>query len=496
MDAEYLLEMNNITKNFPGVRALSNVVFKLKRNTVHALVGENGAGKSTLMKILSGTYSDFEGDILLEGKNVHFKNERAALDAGIAIVSQELTPIPDLTIAQNIFIGREPETIKGFIANKKTIEMSRELLTMLGLHFDPRTKMRGLSVAEKQMVEIIKAISRNAKIIIMDEPSSALTNSETKYLFEQIRKLKSQGISIIYISHKLEEVFEVCDEVTVLRDGRLIGGDKISNLQTSQVITMMVGRVMTDMYPPVKESISDVCLEVRNLTCHGEYSDISFSVGKGEILGIAGMMGAGRSEVARAVFGLDKPDTGEIRLNGKRIRIRSTGDAIKNGIAMISEDRATFGFVGVRSIKDNIMLSNTDTYAPGLFIKKKKINKDSGEICKKLAVKAPDTNTLLLNLSGGNQQKVVLAKWVIRNIKVLIMDEPTRGIDVGAKFEIYKIMTELAQQGISIIMISSELPEIIGMSHRVLVMAEGRILKELKRSELTQERIMQTIVEG
>ncbi|MFC5701878.1 sugar ABC transporter ATP-binding protein [Cohnella faecalis] len=495
MNENYAVEMIDISKAFSGVTVLNGVDLRLKKGSVHALVGENGAGKSTLMKILTGMYSDYGGTIVLEGTEVRFGSEREALQAGIAIVAQELTPIAELTIAENIFLGREPQTrVKGVISYRRLFDQTKELMTKLGLSYDPRTKMKELSVAETQMVEIIKAISRNSKIIVMDEPTSALTNAETEYLFRQIDALKAQGIAIVFISHKFDEIFRVCDTVTVLRDGKFIGTHPIGELTQDKIVAMMVGREITDIYPPLEEPGASIAFEVSNLTRKGEFEDVSFRVRQGEIVGISGIMGAGRTEVARTIFGLDRPDSGNFNLMGQTVTIRSPEQAIRLGIAMASEDRKNLGFVGVRSIKDNIALPNMDIFSRWAFILRNKLNGRASEISGSLAVKATSLDMPVSQLSGGNQQKVVLAKWLVRDIKLLILDEPTRGIDVGAKAEIYKLMRDLARQGIPIIMISSELPEVIGMSHRVLVMAEGRIQGELSRGEAMQENIMKLIV--
>jgi len=490
-----LIRMENISKAFSGVTVLENVTLSLKKGTVHALVGENGAGKSTLMKILTGMYDDYGGTIYLEGKEVRFKNEKEALQAGISIVAQELTPIPDLTIAENIFLGREPgKILSGLIDKKKLFARTSELMSKLGLAFDPRTKMKALSVAETQMIEIIKAISRDSKLIIMDEPTSALTDAETAYLFRQIESLKASGIAIVFISHKFDEIFRICDEVTVLRDGKFIATKPIGELTEEEIVAMMVGRQIADVYPPLSPPSGDRVFEVKGLSRRGVLSDISFHVGRGEIVGIAGMMGAGRTEVVRAIFGLDPKDEGEILLDGKPVRIRNPREAIEHGIVMVTEDRKNLGIVPIRSILDNIALPNMDFYARWGVIRKDKLTKDAADICRSLAVKAHSLDMPVEQLSGGNQQKVVLAKWLLRDIKLLILDEPTRGIDIGAKHEIYKLMRDLAQSGIPILMISSELPEVIGMAHRILVMAEGRIQAELARGEATQEKIMESIV--
>jgi ABC-type sugar transport system ATPase subunit len=496
MNSDYLIVMDDITKEFPSVKALKDVTIKVREGSILGLVGENGAGKSTLMKILSGQYTEYSGQIYWKGRPVHFQNERQALDQGIAIVPQELNPIPDLTIAENIFIGREKTNKYGLVANKAMSADAKQLFDLIGVDFNPNQKLRYLSVAQKQMVEIVKAISRSARLIIMDEPSSALTSVETKGLFEQIRRLHDEGITIIYISHKLEEIFQICSEVTVLRDGAVIGFSDIGSLNFAKVINMMVGRNIENLFPPVNGHKEEVMLSVKDLSRHPRFRNISFDLKAGEILGIAGMMGSGRSEIMRVIFGMDRPDSGSITVDGKTVKIRSVKDAIKNGIVMVTEDRAIYGFVGVRSIRDNILLPNTDLFAPRFFIKQKEIKDAANDLCVKLGIKTPNILTSVHNLSGGNQQKVVLAKWVIRDVKIMIMDEPTRGIDVGAKYEIYKIITALSEQGISVIMISSELPEVIGMCHRILILADGRFLGEMNRGDVTQEKIMEVIVKN
>jgi ABC-type sugar transport system ATPase subunit len=499
MEANEFLTMRNISKDFPGVRALSDVTFRLRAGTIHGLVGENGAGKSTLMKILTGMYNEFRGEIFLDGKKIYFERERDAIDAGICIVAQELNPIQELDVAQNIFIGKEPVgKFPGWIDRKTLYKEAGSLLKSLCLDYSVTEKLKNMSVAQRQMVEIAKAISCGGRIIVMDEPTSALTHVEAENLFRQMERLRGIGVSIIFITHKIDEIFRVCDEISVMRDGRMIGSQLAADLSEGEVIRMMVGRELTNLYPPrgADKSGGEAVLEVKNLTRGGVFQDVSFTVKRGEIVGIAGMMGAGRSEVMRCVFGLDRPDGGEIFIDGRSAEIKSTHDAINSGIAMITEDRATYGFVGVMSIADNILLPNTDKLAPNLFIKRREAKKVSEEISEKINIKAHSVNTNVLTLSGGNQQKVVLAKWLVRDIKVLIMDEPTRGIDVGAKYEIYKLMISLAKQGISIIMISSEMPEVIGMSNRVLVMSGGKIRAELPGGHVTQEEIMRIILQG
>ncbi len=489
------LELKNITKRFPGVLALDHVNMRIEAGKVHALLGENGAGKSTLMKILSGMYTEYEGSIFFEGREIKFKSEKDALEHGIAIVPQELNPIPELSIAENIYLGREPTNKIGFVNSKKCLKDTQDFMKHLGLNYDASAKMSQLSVAQKQMVEIIKAISREAKLIIMDEPTSALTSSETEYLFQQIDLLKKQGIAIIFISHKLDEVYRICDTATILRDGKWIGSCKLSEVDEDKLISMMVGREVKDIYPSLPKQGKASVLKVSGL-CGNGFHDISFEVREGEILGFAGMMGSGRTEIVKSIFGMNHITAGTIELEGKKLTIRNTNQAIQNGIVMVSEDRAIYGFVGLRSIKDNIALPNGDRFCRNGFIQRKKVNRDSEDICQKIRVKAPNLDIGVGTLSGGNQQKVVLAKWLIRDIKVLILDEPTRGIDVGAKQEIYKLVTELAQSGLAIIIISSELPEVLAMSHRIKVLADGRFVGELTHEEATQDKVMKAIIEG
>lgn len=496
MSNHTIVELKNIRKEFPGVVALNHINLTLEAGAIHALVGENGAGKSTLMKILSGTYASYEGQVLIEGSEVHFKSEKDALNMGIAIVPQELNPISELTIAENIFLGREPLKCKGVLDKKKRLKLTREFLAYLGLDYDPNTIMRRLSVAQKQMVEIIKAISRNSKVIILDEPTSALTSVETKYLFDQMKVLKQKGISMVFISHKLDEVFAVCDDVTVLRDGEFIGCSLIRDITQDKLISMMVGREVKDIYPRLNPPGREKLLEVKNLTSKGAFNDVSFSLNKGEILGFAGMMGAGRSEIVRALFGLDRFDKGEILLEGKPLVIKNARDAIKAGIAMVTEDRSLYGFVGVRSIRDNVVLPNSDIFADKGILKFSRIKQKVEGICRLLSIKASGIEINVGTLSGGNQQKVVLSKWLVRDVKLMILDEPTRGIDVGAKQEIYKLIAKLACDGMAIIFISSEMPEVLSLSHRVKVLANGRIIGELSRDDATQDKVLKMIVEG
>ena len=485
-----VLELKNISKSFPGVKALDNVSFAVEEGTVHVLAGENGAGKSTLIKIINGLYVADEGDLFLYGKKITAHNPRYMNSIGVATIHQELSPVLDLTIAENIFLGRAPLTKLKTIQWKKMYAEAQQLIDNFGFHYDAKRTMRSLTVSDMQIIEIIKAISVNAKGIIMDEPTSSITESEVEVLHEKIRMLKKQGISFIYISHKLDEIGQIGDMVTILRDGKAISTHKVGEITTDEIIAKMVGREMTNVYPPKHPKIGETILEVKNLTREGVFEDVSFTLRAGEILGMSGLVGAGRTEVARAVFGLDKLQSGEIWLKGKKVEIRRVPDAIRAGIIYLSEDRKGEGLVLCRSIGENIALANLKHFSRGFLLNRKQEDREAAQMSEKLTVKAPSIKTSAGSLSGGNQQKVVIAKWLLQNPTVFIMDEPTRGIDVGAKYEIYKIMCDLAQQGAGVIMISSELPEIIGVCDRALVMAEGRITGEVQGDDLTQERIM------
>lgn len=493
---KYVLELRNITKTFPGVKALDNVSFAVEEQTVHVLAGENGAGKSTLIKIINGNYVANEGELYVFGEKVTNHNPKHMQDLGVATIHQELSPVKDLTIAENIFLGRLPKTKMGLVDWKKTYADAQKLINDLGFHYDAKALMRTLTVSDTQIIEIIKAISVNAKIIIMDEPTSSITGKEVEILHEQVKKLKAQGVSFIYISHKLEEIPIIGDDITVLRDGKSISTDKVKDMTNDMIIARMVGREMTAVYPEKNPKIGDTLLEIKGLTRPGVFEDVSFKLRKGEVLGMAGMVGAGRTEVCRGIFGLDKTSAGEIWLEGKKLDIKSVKDALNCGIIYLSEDRKGEGLVLIRSIQENMALANLKRFSNGFFMKEGKETKDCQKQFDALRIKAPNLKTTAGSLSGGNQQKICIAKWLLREPKVFIMDEPTRGIDVGAKFEIYKIMLDLAESGAGVIMISSELPEIIGTCDRTLVMHEGRITGEVNRSEMTQERIMEFAVGG
>ena len=488
---EVILQMKLIDKSFPGVHALDHVDFSLKRGEVHALMGENGAGKSTLMKVLTGIYTKDSGSIIFEGKEVEFHNTHHAQEAGIVIVHQELNMIGDLTVAQNIFIGREFK--KGFmIDDRKMIEESKKLFNELHIDIDPRARMSDLTVGKQQMCEIAKAISHKAKVIIFDEPSAALTEKEIEDLFAIIRDLRKQNLGIIYISHRMDEIKVITDRVTVMRDGSYVGTLITNDCTKEDIINMMVGRVIYE--EPKTHSMvpkdAPVVLKVEHLNAGKMVQDVSFELRKGEILGFSGLMGAGRTETARALFGADPKQGGSIYINGDKVTINSPEDAVRHGIGYLSEDRKRFGIVVQKTITENSTLAALENYMAGLFINKSAEKDVTVRYIRELDTKTPGPEQLVVNLSGGNQQKVVIAKWLVRNCDILIFDEPTRGIDVGAKNEIYKLMNRLASEGKSIIMISSEMTEILRMSDRIIVMCEGRKTGEIAIEEATQEAIM------
>ena len=488
---DVILTMKGIHKSFPGVHALKGVDLEIRKGEVLALMGENGAGKSTLMKVLTGIYSKDEGTITYEGRDVEITTPKQAQDMGISIVHQELNMMQHLTVAQNIFIGRESQ--KGmFIDDKKMNEEAKRLFKLLNVDIEPDEIMVNLTVGKQQMCEIAKAISREAKIMIFDEPTAALTDAEIEELFKVIRDLRDKQIGIVYISHRMDEIKVITDRVTVMRDGEYVGTLITKDCTKQDIINMMVGRAIYEE-PKTKSCVPEdapVVLEVRDL-CSGDLvKNVSFQLRKGEILGFAGLMGAGRTETARAIFGADRMTSGEILLNGKKIDIRSPKDAVENGIGYLSEDRKRFGLILDKSITSNSTMAVLDWFVRGGLIDKKKEAQKAEEYVKTLKTKTPSVDALVGSLSGGNQQKVVIAKWLIRDCQVLIFDEPTRGIDVGAKSEIYHLMKELADSGKSIIMISSELPEILRMSDRVIVMCEGRKTGEIGIEEASQEKIM------
>ncbi|KER72350.1 MULTISPECIES: sugar ABC transporter ATP-binding protein [Burkholderia] len=501
-ESQYVLEMQDVSKAFPGVLALDRVSLRVRAGTTHVLVGENGAGKSTLMKILSGEHRVDSGEVRFKGAPYRPTGTKAALETGVAMIHQELSPVLDMSIAENIFLGREPTYAAFGALSRQMIDfrsMERDtqaLLDRLGLDYAPRQKMRELSVAGMQLIEIAKAISRGASVVIMDEPTSAISDTEVGMLFEQIRDLKARGVAIIYISHKMDEIFQIADDITIIRDGRYVESGPADEYDESRLIAAMVGRPISSIFPKLDATIGETVLEVRNATRHGVFSDIGFSVRRGEIVGLAGLIGAGRTEVVRAIFGLDALDEGEIVLEGVPLRMRGSDAAIRCGIAMVSEDRKGEGLVLCRSVMENISLANLKGFSRRGLLDTRRERNEATRMREMLKIKTADLQTVTGNLSGGNQQKIAIAKWLLRDLKVLILDEPTRGIDVGAKSEIHRLMSQFAQQGLAIVMISSELPEILGMSDRVIVMREGRVAGELSRGEASQERIMKLATGG
>jgi inositol transport system ATP-binding protein len=488
---DILVEMRDISKAFYGVQALNNVSLKVKKGTVHALMGENGAGKSTLMKVLAGIHTPDNGSIFIEGKKLILKDPQGALDNGIAMIHQELSPVREMTIGENIFLGREPLFVTGMINYKKLYQDAEMLLKNLNLSMNPKKKMKSLSVAGMQLVEILKALSYDSKVIIMDEPTSAIADQEVEKLFEIIDLLKSQGKAIIYISHKMDEIYKISDEITVFRDGHYIATKPSKELGYDTLITMMVGRELTDMFPkPNKRSQNKIVLSVQGLTSYGKFHNVSFDLKQGEILGLTGLMGAGRTEIVEAVFGMRKLDEGVIYVNGNKVDIKTPMDAIKHKIAFVTENRKDEGLFLPISIQKNISMVSMDHLSSFGFIQNKEEKQVVSTLYHDLKIKGYSPQQKVETLSGGNQQKVVLAKWLLTKPNILILDEPTRGIDIGAKTEIYKLMSKLVQEGLSIIMISSEMPEVLGMSDRILVFCEGKLTGELKSKEATQEKIL------
>jgi len=485
-----ILEMKYIGKTFPGVVALEDVHFELAEGEVHCLLGENGAGKSTLMKILSGAYQKTTGQILFEGQEVQIKNPMHAQQLGISTIYQELNLVPNLTVGENIYLGREPRLFSGVIDQNQLFQSARAILSDLGVEIDAKQVVRALGVAQQQMVEVAKALSLDAKILIMDEPTSALSEHEIKELFSTIRKLKSQGVAIVYISHRLEELFEVGDRVTVMRDGKAISTHQTDNISKEKLIQEMVNRQLNDQYPKKAANVGQEVLRIEQLNRRGVLKNISFSLKKGEILGIAGLMGSGRTELARALFGADKIDSGQIWVHGKLQKVKSPRSAINLGLAYLTEDRKSQGLCLILTVAENICLASLNKFSDFGVMQVKKERSAAQRYCEDLRIKTPGINQKVLYLSGGNQQKVVLSKWLCCQADVFIFDEPTRGIDVGSKIEIYHLMNQLTEQGVAIIMISSELPEILGMSDRILVMHQGSIAGEFSAEEATQEKIL------
>jgi len=484
---EYILEMHDIVKEFPGVKALKGVQLKVRPGTVHALMGENGAGKSTLMKCLIGIYKANSGKIIFNGQEVSFPNTLSAMRAGISMIHQELNPVLERSVCENVWMGREPR--KGLVVDhKKMRQDSIELFKKIGMDLDPDEKMGNLTVAKMQMVEIAKAVSFNSSIVIMDEPTSALTESEVEHLFNIIQDLKSKNVAIIYISHKMDEIFRISDEITVYRDGEFIATDRAENMDIDKLITLMVGRAMDKMFPKVECTIGETVLKVEGLSSGRAFHDVSFELRRGEILCFAGLVGAGRTEIVETIFGMRTKTSGKIYKDGKELKIKCPEDAIANNIGLLTEDRRGNGIIGLLSVAENTVIANLKKY--GFPLKHKEIRSDAQDYVNRLNVKTPNLETPISNLSGGNQQKTLVGRWLLTNPDILIVDEPTRGIDVGAKAEIHSLITNLAGEGKAIIMISSELPEVLGMADRVLVMHEGTMTGIVDRKDATSELIM------
>ncbi len=489
---EYLLEMIDISKEFPGVKALDGVNLKIRPHSVHALMGENGAGKSTLMKCLFGIYSKNSGEIYFDGKPINFKSSKEALDNGVSMVHQELNQVLQTSVMDNIWLGRYPK--KGFFVDEgKMYEDTKEIFEELDIDIDPRTKVKGLSVSQMQMVEIAKAVSYNSKIIVMDEPTSSLTEKEVAHLFRIINKLREKGCGIVYISHKMEEISEISDDITILRDGQWIATEKVAGLTTDQIINMMVGRDLTHRFPEKDNKPEEVILEVRELTAKYQPSiqDVSFKLHKGEILGVAGLVGAKRTDIVETLFGMRHKEKGEIILHGKKVENRDSHEAIGHGFALVTEERRATGIYSMLDINFNSVIANIDRYSSRLgLLNEKKMREDTSWVIDSMRVKTPHQKTSIGSLSGGNQQKVIIGRWLLTEPEILMLDEPTRGIDVGAKFEIYQLMIELAKRDKGIIMISSEMPELLGVTDRILVMSNGRVAGIVNTKDTTQEEIL------
>jgi ribose transport system ATP-binding protein len=499
---ETILNIKEISKAFPGVQALDKVSLELKKGEIHAILGENGAGKSTLMKILSGVYSKDSGEIYFDGKLTNIGSPRTAQNLGISIIHQELNLAQNIGVHQNIFMGRLPTKYWGLIDWKKLSEMSRQLLNEVQLDIDPATRIHDLTIAKQQLVEIAKALSFNLKVLIMDEPTSALNKQEVATLFKIMEKLKSQGVSIVYISHRMEEIFQVTDRITVMRDGKVIETKKTSETTNEQIVKMMTGKILNDYFAQEQPKTSftskqsQALLEINNISKTKLLNNVALTLHKGEVLGIAGLLGSGRTELVRAIFGADPICAGEIFIEGEKVRFKSPKDAVKHGIALLPEDRKLHGALLTMSIRDNISFMVLKKLAPRWLIKRKRQANLANEYINKLRIKTPGHYQLVKNLSGGNQQKVIIAKWLAADPKIFLLDDPTRGIDVGAKAEIYQIIKDLAAQGKGIIFISSELPEVLKVSDRVLIMREGKIIKELAKSEISEERVMMLVTGG
>ena len=493
MQETYVLEMAGISKSFPGVKALDDVQLKVKKGTVHALCGENGAGKSTLMKCLFGIYNKDAGIIKIEGKEVDFKNPRDAMDNGIAMVHQELNQVLQRSIMENIWLGRVPRKKAGFVDKNKMYKTTKEIFDNLGIDADPKERIGKLSVSRRQMVEIARAVSNNIKLLVLDEPTSSLADTEVEQLFSIINKLRDRGIGIIYISHKMEEVLRISDEITIMRDGKWITTGESSNFTLDKIISLMVGRKMNDRFPPKENTVGETIMSVEHLTSMymPGCMDVSFDLKKGEILGIAGLVGSRRTELLETIFGTRHHSSGTIKVHGKEIDNKTSHGALKNGFAMLTEERRANGLFSVDSVTFNSVIANISSYRKRLFLKNKLIMKDADWVIDSMNVKTPNRNTKIKSLSGGNQQKVIIGRWLLTKPEILLMDEPTRGIDVGAKYEIYQLIGNVAKQGKAVVVVSSEMPELLGICDRIAVMSNGHLSGILNRKNATQEKIME-----
>ena len=487
-----ILEMIDIKKSFSGVYALSGINFSLEMGEVHALLGENGEGKSTLIKVLGGIYKPDSGKIRINGQDVEINGVSDAQEKGIGIIHQEIVLVPYLTVAQNIFLGREIKTKFGTVDMKETNRRAGEMLENLGVNIQPDTLVETLTIAQQQMVEIVKAVSFDGRIIVMDEPTSSLSNDEVEQLFGIIERLKEKQVSIIYISHRMEELFRISDRVTIIRDGAYMGTKKTSETNANELVAMMVGRELQSFYARDYNDLeqAETALEVKNLTCEGVFSDISFRVRKGEILGIAGLDGSGRTETLETIFGIATRKSGTIKLDGKQVSNKNAQDSIKNGFALLTEERRATGIFGILNIRENTVISSLKRHKKGFYLSEKSMKEDTQKYIDALRTKTPSQETKIRALSGGNQQKVILGRWLLTDPEVLLLDEPTRGIDVGAKYEIYQLIIDLANRGKVVIVVSSEMPELLGICDRIMVMSGGRLAGEIDAEEATQELIM------
>jgi ribose transport system ATP-binding protein len=492
-----VIEMKGISKSFSGNKVLDRVDFQLLPGEVHALMGENGAGKSTLIKILTGIYERNEGTVTVKGREVHFHNPKEAEQAGIAVIHQELNIIPTLTVYENMFLGKELTVGRfGFTKDKEMKQKTKEYLNRLGIDLDPNIEAGKLSVGQQQMIEIARAVAANTEVLIMDEPTAALTDREIEALFKVISSLKEQGVAIVYVSHRMEEIFQICDRISVLRDGQFIGVKEVATTNFDEIVKLMVGRQLGERFPERNTNIGGERLKVEGLTSKGSFENIHFSVNQGEVIGVAGLMGAGRTEIMQSIFGYRHLDGGKIYIDGKEVTIKTPHDAIKAGIAFVTEDRKSQGLILDLSVRENFSITNLDKISAKSLISSQKEVSMVDEMIEKLRVKTSGRELSVKSLSGGNQQKIVIGKWLGMNPKILILDEPTRGVDVGAKKEIYQLINDLTKQGVAIIMVSSELPEILGMSDRILVIHEGKLSGVLDKSDASQEKIMQFATGG